>query len=63
MRILHRWHDDLLLVIVPHVRAQMKKVLAGQWEITGYAVFAGNGSRIELACTQSLAEINHEDQA
>jgi hypothetical protein len=53
---LRKWHTELLLAIVPHVRVQMKEVLPGQWEIAGYVVFAGDGSRIELARTVSLEE-------
>ena len=34
----------------------MKEVLPGQWKIAGYVVFAGDGSRIELARTESLED-------
>jgi len=53
---LRKWHLHLLLLIVPHVRVQMKEVLRGQWEIAGYVVFAGDGSRIELGRTESLED-------
>ena len=56
VKMLRKWHLDLLLVIVPHVRAQMKEVLPGQWMIAGYVVFAGDGSRVELARTKSLED-------
>ena len=56
MKMLHKWHTRLQLVITPHLRAQMKEVLPGQWEIAGYVVFAGDGSRIELARTESLED-------
>ena len=56
MKMLDKWHANLLLLIIPHVRAQMKEVLPGQWKIAGYVVFAGDGSRIELARTQSLED-------
>ncbi len=56
IKMLRKWHMDLMLAIVPHVRVQMKEVLPGHWRIAGYVVFAGDGSRIELARTQSLEE-------
>jgi hypothetical protein len=40
-----------MLAITPHVQTQMKEILPGQWEIAGYVVFAGDGSRVELART------------
>ena len=49
MKMLRKWHGHLLLAIIPHVRAQMTEVLRGQWEVAGFVVFAGDGSRIELA--------------
>lgn len=57
MKMLGKWHADLMLAVVPHVRAKMKEVLAEQWRIAGYAVFAGDGSRIELARTKSLEKV------
>ena len=56
MKVLRKWHSRLQLAIIPHVRAQMKEVLPGQWEVAGYVVFAGDGSRIELARTESLED-------
>ncbi len=57
MKMLGKWHVDLMLAVIPHVRAKMKEVLAGQWRVAGYAVFAGDGSRIELARTKSLEKV------
>jgi len=54
IKMLRKWHNDLLAVILPHVRANMQEVLSSQWKIAGYVVFAGDGSRIELARTASL---------
>lgn len=54
MKMLRKWHCELMLAIPPHIRVQMKEVLPGQWEIAGYVVFAADGSRIELARTESL---------
>ena len=56
VKMLRKWHVELQLVIVPHVRVQMREVLPGQWEIAGYVVFAGDGSRIELPRPESLEE-------
>ena len=56
MKMLRKWHAELQLAIIPHVRTQMTEVLPGQWKIAGYVVFAGDGSRIELARTESLEE-------
>lgn len=56
VKMLRKWHLRLLLVIVPQVRVQMKEVLPGQWMIAGYVVFAGDGSRVELARTKSLED-------
>lgn len=57
MKMLGKWHADLMLAVIPHVRAKMMEVLCGQWRIAGYAVFAGDGSRIELARTKSLESV------
>ena len=49
MKVLRKWHVELMLAITPYVQTQMKEVLPGQWGIAGYVVFAGDGSRVELA--------------
>lgn len=54
MKMLRKWHAELMLVIEPHVRVQMREVLPKQWMTAGYVVFAGDGSRLELARTESL---------
>jgi len=54
MKMLAKWHDGLMGAIVPHVRGKMKTLLPQQWTIAGYVVFAGDGSRVELARTESL---------
>lgn len=54
VKMLGKWSGRLLPVIAAHVRQQMKEVLPDQWKIAGYAVFAGDGSRLELARTESL---------
>ena len=54
MKMLGQWQDELLAVVVPHLRAQMQDVHQGQWETAGYVVFAGDGSRVALARSESL---------
>ena len=54
MKQLAQWHAELMLAVASHLQTQMKKVLPGQWEIAGYVIFAGDGSRIELPRTKAL---------
>jgi hypothetical protein len=56
MKMLRKWHGVLQLAIVPEIRVKMREALPGQWMIAGYVVFAGDGSRIELARTDSLED-------
>jgi hypothetical protein len=51
---LGQWQDELLAVVVPQLRTQMQAELAAQWETAGYVVFAGDGSRVALARSESL---------
>ncbi|HEX9597644.1 MAG TPA: IS4 family transposase [Anaerolineales bacterium] len=54
MKMLAQWQDELLAAVVPHLRAQRQDVHQAQWETAGYAVFAGDGSRVALARSASL---------
>jgi hypothetical protein len=54
LRVLRKWQNKLLGAIVPFIRLQMQQVLVQSWTIAGYVVFAVDGSRIELARTESL---------
>ena len=54
VKMLAQWQDELLGAVVPHLRDQMQDVLPAQWETAGYAVFAGDGSRVALARSESL---------
>lgn len=56
MKMLRKWHVRLKLAIIPHAQVQMREVLPNQWEIAGYVVYAGDGSRVEVGRTQSLEE-------
>jgi len=50
---LRKWHVELQLLCVGELRVLMKQDLFGQWEIAGFVVIAGDGSRIELPRTAS----------
>jgi hypothetical protein len=54
LKMLAKWQPELLGVLVPHLRARMQEVHAAQWETAGYVVFAGDGSRVALARSESL---------
>jgi DDE family transposase len=54
MKMLGQWQDELLAAVVPQLRHQMQEVLLAQWETAGYVVFAGDGSRVALARSESL---------
>ena len=45
---LAKWHVELQLLCVSELRVRMKQDLFGKWEIAGFVVIAGDGSRIEL---------------
>lgn len=48
---LAKWHVELQLLCMSELRLRMKRDLFGQWEIAGFVVIAGDGSRIELPRT------------
>jgi len=50
---LAKWHVELQLLCIGELRVQMKQDLFGKWEIAGFVVIAGDGSRIELPRTQA----------
>jgi hypothetical protein len=50
---LRKWHVQLQLLCMGELRVLMKRDLFGQWEIAGYVVIAGDGSRIELPRTEA----------
>jgi len=51
MKQLRKWHVELQLRCMGELRVLMKQDLFGQWQIAGYVVMAGDGSRIELPRT------------
>jgi hypothetical protein len=54
LKMLAKWQPELFGVVVAHLREQLQAVHEGQWETAGYAVFAGDGSRVALARSESL---------
>ena len=50
---LQKWHVELLLACMSELRVLMKQNLFGKWEIAGFVVIAGDGSRVELPRTRS----------
>jgi Transposase DDE domain len=54
LKMLEKWQPELRGAVVPHLREQMQEVHRGQWETGGYAVFAGDGTRVALARSTSL---------
>lgn len=56
MKQLRKWHVELQLLCMGELRVLMKQDLFGQWEIAGYVIIAGDGSRIELPRTESNEE-------
>jgi len=54
MKQLRKWHAELQILCIGELRTLMKRDLFGQWEIAGYVVIAGDGSRIELSRTGSI---------
>jgi hypothetical protein len=53
MKQLRKWHVELQLLCMGELRVLMKQDLFGQWEIAGFVVIAGDGSRIELPRTKA----------
>jgi hypothetical protein len=57
LKMLAKWQPELLGVVVAHLREQMQEVLPTHWETAGYVVFAGDGSRVALARSESLEAV------
>lgn len=56
LKMLRKSQAALLVAIVPEVRVRMQEVLPKQWRVAGFVVFAGDGSRLELARTAALED-------
>ena len=53
MKMLDKWHVPLLLRVVCALRLRMGQELADQFQIAGFTVFAGDGSRVQTPRTHS----------
>ena len=53
MKMLDKWHVLLLLSVVCELRLRMRQELADQFQIAGFTIFAGDGSRVQTPRTQS----------
>jgi IS4 transposase len=53
MKMLNKWHAELLLRVVGELRLRMEQELAGQFQVAGFTVFAGDGSRVATPRTKS----------
>jgi hypothetical protein len=54
---LAKWHVKLQLACMSELRVHMKQDLFGNWELAGFVVLAGDGSRIELPRTQANEKV------
>ena len=54
LKMLSKWQPELLGVVIPHLRQQLRAGQAAQWETAGYVAFAADGSRVAVARTKSL---------
>src|SRR3977135_3920312 len=54
LKMLDQWQPELRGAVVPHLREQMTAVHRATRETGGYAVFAGDGTRVALARSASL---------
>jgi len=48
---LRKWHVELQILCIGELRVLIKQDLFGQWQIAGFVIMAGDGSRIELPRT------------
>ena len=53
MKMLIKWHVRLLLCVVGELRLRMERELQEQFQIAGFTVFAGDGSRVQTPRTKS----------
>jgi hypothetical protein len=53
MKILNRWTDKLVLLLMLALRGRMRETLPQHWQVSGLVMFGVDGSRIELPRTRS----------
>jgi len=53
VKMLRRWNVELLLAVSDALRGRMEEELADQFQVAGFTVFAGDGSRVGTPRTKS----------
>ena len=53
LKMLRRWNQELLVVVVGLLRARMEQELRAQFQVAGFTVFAADGSRVATPRTKS----------
>ena len=53
LKVLGRWHQELLVAVIGGLRARMEQELQEQYQVAGFTVFAGDGSRVATPRTES----------
>ena len=53
LKMLRRWNQELLVAVVGLLRARMEQELQAQFQVAGFMVFAGDGSRVATPRTKS----------
>lgn len=53
IKILRRWTDDLILLLVLALRERMQEALPQHWQVSNLVMFGVDGSRLELPRTRS----------
>lgn len=53
LKMLRRWTDDLVLLLVLALRERMQGTLSPHWRVSGWVMFGVDGSRLELPRTRS----------
>ncbi len=53
LKMLRRWNQELLVVVIGLLRARMEQELQEQFQVAGFTVFAADGSRVQTPRTKS----------
>ena len=52
IKLLRKWTEPLLAVLQPAFRQRMRETLASVWTVAGWAVFAADGSKVDVPRTR-----------
>lgn len=52
IKLLRKWTEPLLAVVQPAFRQRMRETLASVWTVAGWAVFAADGSKVDVPRTR-----------